>query len=643
MSEGRVLRVSVLGPLRAWRDDVELDLGPPARRAVLGLLLLAGGAYVSRSEMVDALWGDRPPATAANVLQTHVKHLRRLLEPGRRARARGEVLRYANGGYTIVPGTVESDLDVFRRRLGMADDAERDGAVDRVATALADGLTRWHGRPLADIPTLATHPKVETLVAERRRTLIRYGEAMIALGAAAEAVAMLGEAAAEQPLDERLQATLINATRAAGQRVAAFEIYAAVRRRLADELGVGPGPELAAAHLALLRDEPDVEVTGAEPADLVVPAQLPADIGLSGRAGPIRELDGILAAGGPVPIVVISGCAGVGKTALAVHWAHRVRHRFPDGQLYANLGGRGATVRPIRILAAFLFSLGIPAERVPVDVATAGALLRTTLAGRRVLIVLDNAGDADQVRPLLPGNQDSMVVVTSRERMVGLVARDGARQLTLDVLCRTAALDLLGRTLGHERVDADRAAAVELAALCAFLPLALRIAAARLADHPHCTIADHVEELRLGDALSALEVSGDEQAAVRVAFDQSYGALSALGQRLFRLLGLVPVAAVSVRTAAVLAGISAAQAARELSNLARAHLVQQRGADRYGLFHHLHRQYAVEQTPVRDREPERRAAVNRLRAWHLGGAGERAQHPHNIERLGMASLSTNSS
>ena len=620
MSEGRVLRVSVLGPLRAWRDDVELDLGPPARRAVLGLLLLAGGAYVSQSELVDALWGNRPPATVANVLQTHVKHLRRLLEPGRRARTRSEVLRYTNGGYAIAAEAVESDLNVFRRQLGLAHDAERDGAVDRLGTALADGLTCWQGRPLADIPALATHPKVETLIAERRRTLIRYGEAMIALGAAEEAVAMLGEAAAEQPLDERMQATLINATRAAGRRAAAFEIYAAVRRRLTDELGVGPGPELTSAHLALLRDEPDVEVTGAESADLVVPAQLPADVGLSGRAGPIRALDQTLEGGGSVPIVVISGSAGVGKTALAVHWAHRVRHRFPDGQLFANLGGRGVTVRPIRMLAAFLFSLGIPAERVPVDVETAGALLRTTLAGRRVLIVLDNARDADQVRPLLPGNRDSMVVVTSRERMVGLVARDGARQLTLDVLSRTAALDLLGRTLGHERVDADRASAIELASLCAWLPLALRIAAAKLADHPHCTIADHVEELRAGNALSALEVHGDEQAAVRVAFDQSYGALSTPGQRLFRLLGLVPVAAVSVRTAAVLAGISAAQAARELGNLARAHLVEQRAPDRYGLFHHLLRQYAVEQTPALDRDPERRAAVRRLRAWHLGGA-----------------------
>ncbi|PPK67221.1 BTAD domain-containing putative transcriptional regulator [Actinokineospora auranticolor] len=241
-----MLRFSVLGPLRAWRDDEELDLGPPSRRAVLGLLVLAGGAYVSRSELVDALWGDDPPATAANVLQTHVKHLRRLVEPGRLARARSEILRHTNGGYVL--RAAESDVDTFRRHLRQADG-------EQTVPALAAALRCWHGRPLADLPALAAHPKVIALTIEHRLALIRYGEGMIARGAAAEVVAPLSEAAAQHPLDERVHATLINAMRAAGQRAAAFDVHATISRALADDLGLDPGPELASAYLSLLGAE----------------------------------------------------------------------------------------------------------------------------------------------------------------------------------------------------------------------------------------------------------------------------------------------------------------------------------------------------------------------------------------------------
>jgi DNA-binding SARP family transcriptional activator/tetratricopeptide (TPR) repeat protein len=619
-----VLRFQLLGPLRAWYDDIEVDLGPPARRAVLGLLVLAGGEPISRSELVDALWGERPPASVANVLQTHVKHLRRLLEPGRPAQQPSVLLPHVGGGYAIRADLVDSDLIGFRRLIGLAGVAEREGDTRQAAALLGEAVRLWRGQPLADIPSLAGHPKLVGLSAERRHTVTRFGEAMIAIGAAEDALPALGEAAAEQPLDEWAHATLIDANRAAGRRSAAFTVYHGIRARLADELGVSPGPKLSAAYLALLHDDVTTGAPADDPSRTEVPAQLPADVvDFSGRVDELLELDGLLPSTdgeASVPLVVISGSAGVGKTALAVHWAHRIRHRYPDGQLYANLRGhaRQGPAQPIEILAAFLFSLGIPPDRAPLDVETAAALLRTSLAGRRVLIILDNAGGADQIRPLLPGNNDCLVLVTARERMVGLVARNGARHLVLDVLSRADALDLLDRVLDAHRLAADPEAAVEFARLCAHLPLALRIAAAKLADHPHCTVADHVAEMRAGNPLSSFDVHGDEQTAVRSAFDLSYRALPQPDQRLFRLLGLVPGADVTADAAAALAGTEEHQADRELQGLARAHLVEQHAHDRYR-FHDLLRHYAVERTLAQDTEADRRTALHRLHEWYLRG------------------------
>jgi DNA-binding SARP family transcriptional activator len=629
------VRIQVLGPLRVWHGDEEVDLGPPARRAVLGLLVLAAGEPVPRSALVDLLWGERPPPSAVNVLQTHVKHLRRLLEPDRPNRARSDLLPHVRGGYALLVDPARADLPRFRILVAEANAAHRDGDVAGVARLLGEALALWHGPPLVDVPLLADHPTVISLLAERRVALGRFGDAMIELGSAAEVLPALVEATVEHPLDEPAQARLIRAYHAVGERAKAFQTYQEVRHRLAEELGVDPGPELRAAHGALLRaDGGDDGGTGA-PVRGPAPAQLPADVsGFTGRAAVLATLDGMVSQAGPaVPIAAICGAAGIGKTALAVHWAHRARGRFPDGQLYANLRGHapGPAARPIEVLAQFLRALGVPAEQVPTELEAASALYRTMLADRRVLVVLDNVARPDQVRPLLPGSPGCLVLVTARDRMGGLVAMDGARQLSLDVLTPEEAGALLATILGEQRVAAEPGPAGELAKLCVYLPLALRIAAANLADRLDRGIADHVQELREGNPLAALEVPGDEQAAVRTAFDLSYAALPEPARLLFRLLGLVPGADFGQEVAAALVDLPVAEAARHLNRLADAHLVEQHAAGRFR-FHDLLRRYAVEQTHEHDPPQARQAATDRLHEWYLHGVDRAAGllYPHML-------------
>ncbi|MBP2330324.1 DNA-binding SARP family transcriptional activator/tetratricopeptide (TPR) repeat protein [Kibdelosporangium banguiense] len=630
------MRIQVLGSLRAWNDRVELDLGPPARRAVLGLLALAGGEAVPRRELMDALWGDRPPRSAVNVLQTHIKHLRRVLEPGRPPRSSSTVLPHVSGGYAVHRDIVDVDLVHVRRLIDEANDAHRDGNTARVATLLGEALRLWRGRPLADIPFLATHPKVVALVAERREVLARHGDAMIAIGAAADVLPEVAEAAADQPLDESVQARLIRVYHAVGQRAKAFQTYHEVRDRLIEELGIDPGPELLAAHAALLHDgeTTGTATTKSRPAPRV-PKQLPAvPHGFTGRTSQLSMLDDLLPEREKaMTIAAISGTAGVGKTALAVRWAHRVRDRFPDGQLYANLRGHahGPPATPIEILAQFLSALDIPAERVPLDLETASALYRTLTTDQKTLVLLDNAASPDQIRPLLPSGPGCLVLVTGRDRMAGLVAMHGARQLTLDVLSPDDALDLLARILGAERVNAEHEAAVEFAKLCAYLPLALRIAAANLADRPGCGIQDYVAELREGNLLAALAVQGDEQTAVRTAFDLSYAALPSEAQRLFGLLSLLPGTEFSVETVAALIGADLGETGRLLDRLAGAHLVEHQAPSHYH-FHDLLRRYAAEQVQQQEPQQDRDSALKRLYDWYLHAVDGAARllYPHML-------------
>jgi tetratricopeptide (TPR) repeat protein len=366
----------------------------------------------------------------------------------------------------------------------------------------------------------------------------------------------------------------------------------------------------------------------------VTPAELPPDVfAFTGRDEQFKWLDELLGAeDDAVVLAVIAGPPGVGKTALAVHWAHRVRDRFPDGQLYVDLRGhaRGAPTPPVEVLTRFLRSLGMPAEDVPDDQAAAGGRYRSLLADRRMLVLLDNAADAGQVRPLLPASRGGLVLVTSRDRLSGLVARDGARRLGLDVLGAGEAQLLLARILGAERVAAEPAGTAELARACAHLPLALRLAAANLLDHPARPIEEHAARLGRG-SLALLDVDGDEQAGVRPAFDLSYHSLPPGERRLFRLAGLVPGPDLTPGAAGALAGTDPQQAGRLLERLAGGHLLAQHLPDRY-TSHDLLREYAADRALAEDGDAERAAALERLFGWYLSGADRAAAlvYPHRM-------------
>lgn len=629
------VRVQVLGPAGAWRGGLPLDVGPAGQRAVFGLLALHCGQVVRRDDLIAGLWPDRsPPHSAANVIQTYVMRLRRLIEPERPARAASTVLPSVGDGYRLCLPTDAVDLLRFRDHVTAAVAAQQDGRPDGAAASLGRALRLWHGPPLADIPVLADHPAVVALAAERLEALARFGEATIAAGRPADGLLALEEATSGQPLNEAWQARLVQAYRAAGRRGQAFTTYHQVRRRLADELGVDPGAELSAAHAALLREQDAAE----RPA--TVPAQLPADVhAFTGRAAEMAQLD-LLPAEPRTTVVVVSGPPGVGKTALAVHWAHRIASRYPDGQLHLNLRGfdpGGIAMAPADAMRRALDALGLPAERLPATTDGRAALYRSMLAGRRMLIVLDNARDVAQVRPLLPGAPGCLLLVTSRHQLAGLVAADGAFPLPLGPLAPAEARRLLTRRVGAARLAAEPAAVAEMIDRCAGLPLALVILAARAALDRHLPLAAVADQLRGdGDRLDAL-TTGNPDTDLRAVFSWSYQALDPAAARLFRLLGLHPGPDVTAPAAASLAAWTVPDTRRQLTELVRAGLVGEPVPGRF-LLHDLVRAYAAEVAgraqPARTR---RRATLRMLDHYlHSAYAAEQLTQPRPHEEFTVA-------
>ncbi len=635
---GSGLRLAVLGPLAAWRDGAWLPLGPVRQRAVLGLLALHPGTGLSRAAIVDALWGQDPPAAAVGVLQGYIARLRQLVGPGSRTwegvpqpRGGGAVC-WDGTGYRLAPGGIHLDLADFGELAGRARQAAGAGDARQAGRLYGQALGLWRGEPLADLDVLRGHPAVIELERRRVAVVIEYADAAGAAGMHAQALGQLRALAEREPLDERVQARLMAALAATGQQAAALGVYEDLRLRLDRELGVRPDREVAEAHIRVLRQQtrlaaaaapgPAVARTAARP-DRVVPRQLPAlGAHFAGRAAELAMLDGLLAqaAGAPGTVVIsaIGGTAGVGKTALAVRWAHQVAGRFPDGQLYVNLHGSGPGREPVpagEAIRGFLDALQVPAAQIPAGLETQAGLYRSLLARRRMLVVLDNARDADQVRPLLPASTGCLVVVTSRSQPASLTAAEGAHPVTLDVLTRADARALLARRLGAERLGAGPAAD-ELIELCARLPLALSVVAARAAEHPGFPLGAIVAELREErHRLDALD-SGDPAAGVRAVFSWSYENLSDLAARLFRLLGAHPGPDLTIPAAASLVGIPFAEARRAVGELARSSLVTEHAPGRFAC-HDLLRVYAAEQARACDSDADRRAALRRVLDHYL--------------------------
>ncbi|MGD0704489.1 MAG: BTAD domain-containing putative transcriptional regulator [Trebonia sp.] len=629
------VRFAVLGAVRAWRGEAELDLGHPKQRAVLAALLMREGAQVTLEELIDGLWGDEAPASSAKVIRSYIYQLRLVL--GRDGTGH---IRSAGGGYVLDAGP-RLDLARFADLVTRARQARGDGDPATAAAGFAESLELWTGTALAGIP--GPYAAIQrTRLGELRLTVQEeHLAATVDLGRYDQAAAELSALVAGHPLRERLRELQMHALYGAGRQADALDAFSQAARHLRDELGIDPGPGLRTMHQRILRTDPALLSPAPgppRPAELLptpvpAPAQLPADIAhFTGREGQLAALTALAAeTGSAVVITAIAGTAGIGKTALAVHWAHRHAQSFPDGQLYVNLRGFDPAGAPLEAGAAvrgFLDALGVQPARIPADRGAQAGLYRSLLAGQQMLIVLDNARDPAQVRPLLPGSPGCLVLVTSRSQLTGLAAVDGARTLTLDLLTPQEARDLLTHRLGSERAAAEPDAIEELAGLCARLPLALNITAARAAAHPAFPLAVFATQLReTRGRLAALD-AGDVTADVRAVFSWSYQTLSPAAARTFRLLGIHPGPDITPPAAASLTAASRDQASAALSELAAACLLTEHVPGRYA-FHDLLRAYAADQARTHDTETERHQALRRAldHYLHTAYAADRLLHP----------------
>ncbi|MDT7782104.1 MAG: hypothetical protein QOF58_523, partial [Pseudonocardiales bacterium] len=588
------LRVDVLGDLRITVDGARLEPCQPRQRAVLAVLAMRSPHSVSRAELIDAVWGDDPPSSASGSLHTYISALRRLVEPDLPSRACGSLIVTTDSGYACL--SAPADLCEFESL--------------RQSGQLRSALEIWRGTALSDVPGPFAERQRARLEELRLTAVEDWAEAAISAGEHGEVVDTVTRVVADQPVRERLVGLLMLALSKSGRQAEALAVFRACRTALVDQLGVEPGPELQEQHSLILR--------GGAPRT-VRPAQTTHDtIGFVGRDSEIAELCARLSGSEPRTVVIsaIDGTGGIGKTALAVHVAHLLVDRFPDGQLFIDLQGfapHSSPVPPDEALRRLLVGLGIDQKALPDDLGGRAGMYRSVLADRRVLVLLDNAFNAEQVRPLLPGVSSSAVLVTSRNRLSGLVISGGAHRVTLDVLPEVEALGLLRSIVGH-RVDAEPQAARELVRLCCALPLALRVAAERVSIGPNRTLAVLAEELA-AERLDVLEA--DETTAVRATFSWSYRALAPDVARMFRLLGLHPGPAPSLGAAAALAGLPLREARRLLDVLCAGHLVDEIALRHYS-FHDLLRTYAHEK--ALDDEPTPEKSVDRLLCWYLHSA-----------------------
>jgi DNA-binding SARP family transcriptional activator/tetratricopeptide (TPR) repeat protein len=632
------VRFGVLGALQVvdgWGASRVIPAGK--LRVLLATLLLGNGSTVSAMSLTEALWDESPPPNAAAALRTYVTRLRRALGP-----VGARIVGRSPGWAVELHGPGELDLAEVEWLWQTARTAAAAGEWQQTSSLLATALSLWRGEPLVDVPSPALVRREAASLAELR---LRLAEARIdadlRLDRDRDLVPELRRLAAEHPLREHVRAQLMLACYRSGQQAAALEVYRDARSTLAEELGVEPGPELRDLHQKILAADPDLTAaagdafTTAAPApgqpqrpepEAVVPRQLPAAVRIfTGREAELTLLTDLTdraRADGSGVIIVISGMAGVGKTALAVNWARRSAGLFPDGQLHVNLHGytpSGEPVDPAAVITGFLEALGVPASQIPASAQAQAGLYRSLLAGRNMLIVLDNARDAPQVRPLLPGAPGCLVLVTAREQLTGLAATDGAHMLSLDVLRDAEAVEMLVARLDADRAASQPGAVAEMASLCGNLPLALAVTAARAAARPGHQLSALAAELReAGGRLDALD-DADAASSIRAVFSWSYGQLSPAAARAFRLLGLHPGPDISAPAVASLAGLSRAQARNVIADLTRAHLLAEPAPGRYA-FHDLLRAYASEQVRASETPEDRHAAQHRTLDHYLATA-----------------------
>jgi DNA-binding SARP family transcriptional activator len=654
------MRFRLLGPLEVRAGEDWQGIGAPKWRSVLAVLLIRAGQIVPVDVLIDEVWGDAPPAKATNLISIYVLRLRRLLGD-----VDSTLLVTRNPGYQLRIGAADSDARVFETMVRDGGRALAAGDAEDAASQLAEALALWHGSPLADVPpTPLVEAEAERLAELRLDATELRIRAELACGGHAQVIPELRRLLASHPLREGLWLLLMQALDGAGRHAEALDAYSQARTAISDELGVDPGAELRQFHAGLLarddvlaRDSGDAPggmlagtvTAGAAPAGSTavsapgttavprpapVPAQLPMDVAdFTGREDQVRHLVGLLASdgddgdSGAVRIALVAGSGGLGKTSLAVHTAHRVRGSFPDGQLFVDL--LGATAHPLAaadVLARFLRDLGVDGRQIPLDEDERAARYRTSLAGRRVLVVLDNARDAAQVRPLLPGTASCAVLVTTRGRMPDLAS---TRLVDLDVLDDDDALTLFTRIVGDERAAAEPEATAELLLACAGLPLAIRICAARLASRSGWTIGDLAGRLR--DTRRRLDEMRVGDLEVRASFQVSFASLPASAAPhgiapadAFRMLGLWEGPSISSAAAAALFGTPESQAIDALEALVDAHLLETPTPDRYK-FHDLLRVYSSERAVADLSGQVRNAAIGRLLRWYMYTADAAAQ------------------
>ncbi|WP_344494705.1 transcriptional regulator [Streptomyces enissocaesilis] len=631
---------------------------------LLSCLVMSPNEVVSSDTLIDRLWADTPVERARGALHTCVRRLRRLLCP--------DLVQTRPGGYALRVSVDRVDLLRFRELVRRSEAAGDDSGEKLVL--LREALALRRGDPFADVASpWLDREVVPRLNEECLSALMCRIDLEMAAGRHHELIPELRELTTAHPLHEASWQRLILALHRCGRRAGALEAYQQVLAILRDELALDPSDELRELHRSILDggatpstadgagEQEPVAGTIVHPAvdppvqsPSIRPQQLPPGIPcFTGRTRELATLDGLLPAehgqsAQRTAIVVVDGAAGAGKTTLAVHWAHRVRDRFPDGQLYADLRGYGtdAPVEPTAVLEMFLQALGVPAQQIPPELDGRSALLRSTLAGRRVLVLLDNARDSAQVRPLLPGSH-CLVLVTSRNQLRGLAVRQGAYRVCLNWLSVEESVTLLAGVLGEDRIAAEPDAAVQLAGLCAHMPLALALAAERIhhlsgqgnrtgseAGHSVLPLHDLVAELAVErDRLDLLSAGDDETSAVRGVFSWSYDALDTAAAGAFRVLGLHSGPDISTEAAAVLIGVGTDQTRRLLEGLADRGLLERTSRYRYR-FHDLMRLYAAERAEAEESEPTRLAALHRVLSWymHTADAAERILNPGHQHR-----------